>query len=282
MTIEFTCSCGQQLQVPDRRAGKHSTCPACHATITVPSFWQSKDPLRIDQSELEPATRVDPDRVARETDFEQTRQPDEPPEPFRPGAMRANRRIAGKVCAICQSEIQIGEQVNVCEHCRLPFHVSCWEENGGCGTYGCEAAPSTALQTSDADLSLDLQQAAGAEENTVVCPQCGQINSRDGGYCSSCGADLTAVAAGSPQPNAARAREGAKYAVNKEPWLAAVLSLIVVGLGQFYNGDAKKGALMLGCAIVGGLMSATILWFAVGIWSAIDAYRVAARKEPLW
>ncbi len=28
-----------------------------------------------------------------------------------------------------------------CPHCQLPFHDECWREVGGCGTYGCQAAP---------------------------------------------------------------------------------------------------------------------------------------------
>lgn len=72
------------------------------------------------------------------------------------------------------------------------------------------------------------------------------------------------------------------YAESKTPILALIFSLVIVGLGQFYNGDVKKGFLMLGGAIVGGLLSFTLLWWAFSIWSAIDAYRVAKRSIPLW
>jgi TM2 domain-containing membrane protein YozV len=61
-----------------------------------------------------------------------------------------------------------------------------------------------------------------------------------------------------------------------------VLSLLIVGLGQFYNGEHKKGALMLGAAIVLGFFSFGLLWFAVAIWSAVDAYRVARGRGNLW
>jgi TM2 domain-containing membrane protein YozV len=72
------------------------------------------------------------------------------------------------------------------------------------------------------------------------------------------------------------------YAENRVPALALILSLVIVGLGQFYNGDIKKGFLMLGGAVLGGLISFSFLWWVFAIWSAIDAYRIASRAIPLW
>jgi predicted RNA-binding Zn-ribbon protein involved in translation (DUF1610 family) len=38
MSIEFVCdNCGQQMQVPNEKAGKSGKCPACGEHITVPS-----------------------------------------------------------------------------------------------------------------------------------------------------------------------------------------------------------------------------------------------------
>src|SRR6478609_5914597 len=59
------------------------------------------------------------------------------------------------------------------------------------------------------------------------------------------------------------------------PGLAAVLSLFIVGLGQLYNSDFKKGAVMFCLALLGGVFTLGILWFAVAIWSAVDAHQVA-------
>ena len=58
-----------------------------------------------------------------------------------PERMKANRRIAGKTCPICQAAINLGEDIHNCQYCKLPFHQVCWDENGGCGSYGCAAAP---------------------------------------------------------------------------------------------------------------------------------------------
>ena len=73
-----------------------------------------------------------------------------------------------------------------------------------------------------------------------------------------------------------------QYAVGKSPGVALILSLIIVGIGQFYNGDNKKGAIMLISAVVAGILTFGLGWFAIAIWSAFDAYNVASGKSPLW
>jgi TM2 domain-containing membrane protein YozV len=140
------------------------------------------------------------------------------------------------------------------------------------------------------------------------CTNCGQVVAEGARFCVDCGTALAAassqalVMAGPaaiaqtrlpplPPPLPALATSGVQgrrqpaariYAEGKTPAVALILSLIIVGLGQFYNGDIKKGFLMLGGAIVGGLLSFTLLWWVFSLWSAIDAYRVAKRSVPLW
>ncbi len=73
-----------------------------------------------------------------------------------------------------------------------------------------------------------------------------------------------------------------QFAVGRNPTIAVILSILIVGVGQFYNGDNKKGAIMLGAAVVAGALTVGVGWFAVAIWSAIDAYQVASGKAPIW
>ncbi|HEY9069465.1 MAG TPA: RING finger protein, partial [Candidatus Ozemobacteraceae bacterium] len=47
----------------------------------------------------------------------------------------------GKTCSTCGTGISRGELVVTCPLCSLPYHHDCWKEIGGCGTYGCKAAP---------------------------------------------------------------------------------------------------------------------------------------------
>jgi len=148
------------------------------------------------------------------------------------------------------------------------------------------------------------------------CTNCGHEMAAGGRFCVGCGTALAASRPSSPGPatNAqalvmagptamapsplpplpnslitpsvpgpqGRRQSMRIYAEGKTPAVALILSLIIVGLGQFYNGDVKKGFLMLGGAIVGGFLSFTLLWWVFAIWSAIDAHRVAKRSIPLW
>jgi len=42
----------------------------------------------------------------------------------------------GKTCPYCQFPIKQDSQVVVCAECRIPHHRECWQENGGCTTFG--------------------------------------------------------------------------------------------------------------------------------------------------
>lgn len=67
--------------------------------------------------------------------------------------------------------------------------------------------------------------------------------------------------------------------VDKSPFVAAILSLLIVGVGQMYNGEVGKGFLMLiGCL----LLWAAMMGWIINIWSIIDAYVVASRKKDAY
>ena len=38
MTIQFKCKCGKRLEIDDEHAGKEARCPACDATVPVPTL----------------------------------------------------------------------------------------------------------------------------------------------------------------------------------------------------------------------------------------------------
>jgi TM2 domain-containing membrane protein YozV len=89
--------------------------------------------------------------------------------------------------------------------------------------------------------------------------------------------DAGTMRGGSPVPAAAP-----RTATGKNPVAAAILSALIVGLGQFYNGDVKKGAAMLVGAVVLGVATGGLLWLALAIWSAVDAYQVANGTGKMW
>jgi TM2 domain-containing membrane protein YozV len=67
----------------------------------------------------------------------------------------------------------------------------------------------------------------------------------------------------------------------KNPTLAAILSFLIAGVGQIYNGEVVKGIVIIVVQIVNvllmGLVIGFITWPVVWIWSIYDAYKVAKR-----
>lgn len=65
----------------------------------------------------------------------------------------------------------------------------------------------------------------------------------------------------------------------KNPGLAAVLSFLVCGLGQIYNGQIGKGIGLLVAAIISGMLCLVIIGFIllpiIYIYSIYDAYKTA-------
>ena len=124
----------------------------------------------------------------------------------------------------------------------------------------------------------------------MFCSACGANNEATAKFCHACGAATGAAPVSPIPPNPGTMRGPAQHAqvidrpgpTGKNPVLAAILSAVIVGVGQFYNGDVKKGALMLVGAVILGTATGGALWLALAIWSAIDAYQVANGTGKMW
>ncbi len=106
----------------------------------------------------------------------------------------ADDEQVGNACAICQTTILPGEQVGPCPGCGAPFHGECWEENGGCATYGCQLAPSAPKEGGPAEGSSFW----GQEEK--ACPACGQHIRMAALRCRFCGKVFESRAPQAPSP----------------------------------------------------------------------------------
>ena len=73
-----------------------------------------------------------------------------------------------------------------------------------------------------------------------------------------------------------------RVVTGKNPVLATILSFFIPGVGQFINGDMKKGAVMLVLALILFVPTVGIGTFAIQVWSAVDAYRVASGTAQRW
>lgn len=72
--------------------------------------------------------------------------------------------LIGKTCPYCQFPIKQDLDIVVCNKCQIPHHKECWQENGGCTTFGCEETSSTATTQDILNVSLDDQ----AKSRTVA------------------------------------------------------------------------------------------------------------------
>jgi TM2 domain-containing membrane protein YozV len=69
----------------------------------------------------------------------------------------------------------------------------------------------------------------------------------------------------------------------RNPVLAAVLSLIVAGLGQIYNGQVLKGVIFIVIQLINGALTVVLIgWLLlplVGLLAMIDAYMTAKHNN---
>lgn len=67
--------------------------------------------------------------------------------------------------------------------------------------------------------------------------------------------------------------------MQKNAGLAAVLSFLVIGLGQIYNGQIGKGLLLFGGAIVSGFLTIILIGFVllpiIWLFGIYDAHKTA-------
>ena len=94
-------------------------------------------------------------------------------------------------------------------------------------------------------------------------------------FCPECGASTSGV----PQPANATAVTNS----DKNPVLAAILSFLIVGVGQIYLGLTKKGLILLLAAIISGVLMLVfigfITWFIVWLYAIYDAYNSAEKMN---
>jgi hypothetical protein len=69
-------------------------------------------------------------------------------------------------CSICYTILSETDPVTVCPDCKQDYHKSCWDDIGGCGSYGCKRAAVAQKPP------LPVLVGAGWGD-TKRCPQCG-------------------------------------------------------------------------------------------------------------
>ena len=69
----------------------------------------------------------------------------------------------------------------------------------------------------------------------------------------------------------------------RNPIVAAILSVIVGGRGQIYNGQIGKGVVFIILPLINTALTVVLIGWVlmpiVGLWATIDAYLVARRNN---
>ena len=71
----------------------------------------------------------------------------------------------------------------------------------------------------------------------------------------------------------------------RNPILAAILSVIVAGLGQIYNGQIGKGVVFIILQIINGALTVVLIGWVlmpiVGLWTAVCRYETLPSWQSL-
>ena len=140
----------------------------------------------------------------------------------------------------------------------------------------------------------------------VNCTVCGNEVDENDEFCKNCGTKVDKSAVGANVDNQPVSVETTKFCSNcgekidinaaicpkcgvrvggsseeKSPIVALILSLLVCGLGQFYNGQPKKGIVLLISAMVSGILILLVIGLVllpiVWIYNLYDAYTTAEK-----
>lgn len=112
----------------------------------------------------------------------------------------------------------------------------------------------------------------------MYCQNCGSQLPDSAKFCDRCGAK---VGADTERSNSNIEYNMASIMVNKKSEaLALILSLLIPGLGQIYNGQVSKGAMMIVAAIVCAVLIFVffpigILYIVLWIYAMYDAFKDA-------
>ena len=113
------------------------------------------------------------------------------------------------------------------------------------------------------------------KKQSKFCSNCGfemDINTK---FCPECGRSTT----GQLNPNITHAVVNSQ----KSPALAAILSFLIIGLGQVYLGLTKKGIILFILAIVSGflmlILVGFVLWLLVWAYAIYDGYNSANKMN---
>ncbi|WNY26115.1 zinc ribbon domain-containing protein [Methanolapillus millepedarum] len=118
------------------------------------------------------------------------------------------------------------------------------------------------------------------------CANCGNAMDSDDNFCQNCGAGVGAAAGPEEKKSFSESIKESwdNFISQKEPFVAAIFSVFMSGLGQLYNGEFAKAVCVQVASIVLSIIG-IFIWpillaaLAVWIWSVYDAYKIAEKMK---
>lgn len=124
-----------------------------------------------------------------------------------------------------------------------------------------EFCPNCGTKVEQMATANEVENQTVASQNTKFCTNCGDQIDVNAVICPKCGVQI----AGTTE--------------EKNPILALILSIFFPGIGQFYNGQPKKGILLIIAAIISValfiIMIGAVLYLIVWVYALYDAYTSA-------
>lgn len=117
-------------------------------------------------------------------------------------------------------------------------------------------------------------------DQAEICPKCGVRTFTVKNHCHHCGTSVNenqeiCVACGVSLKN----KKNSSSNGEKEPWLMALLSFLIFGLGQIIMGQTAKGVTMLVVFFILGFITFGLSVFITLPISVIDSYLIAKKKK---
>lgn len=133
-------------------------------------------------------------------------------------------------------------------------------------------------------------------EGAKFCKNCGseivveQANEKDTKFCSNCGFEMPKTSKFCPECGTTAERVPPVMNTttivvpsNKSSGLAALLSFLIIGLGQVYLGLTKKGIILFLLAIISGVLMMVLIgwitWLLVWGYAIYDAYNSCEKMK---
>lgn len=124
-----------------------------------------------------------------------------------------------------------------------------------------EFCPNCGTKVEQMATANEVENQTVASQNTKFCTNCGDQIDVNAVICPKCGVQI----AGTTE--------------EKSPILALILSVFFPGIGQFYNGQPKKGIILIIAAIISValfiIMIGAVLYLIVWVYALYDAYTSA-------